>query len=225
MSSALENFISTCGFDMDKTKHVKMMERALKVLEAGEHDIDINVLISDYDGTVYKDNKIVIDGTEFKCNFFSKIPDENIVCIYTYLITVNECWFESEEDIMNFLYADSWGTSFVDAASDKIREFIEKDALSKYATNPNLKYKLSKTLGPGYFGMPVISTVDMKNIIDFEKIGVTVKDSGLMIPQKSIVGLYMLADDDTIEFPVECSTCLGNHGGCLYCTKSKSINK
>lgn len=225
LSSAKESFISTCGFDLEKTKHIRMMDRALTVLETGQHTIDVNALISEYDGTVYKDSKIVIDGSEFTCDFFSQIPDENVVCVYTYLITANECWFESEEEIMNFLYADSWGTSFVDAASDMIKEFIEKDSRNKYATNPNLKYKLSKSLGPGYYGMPVIATVDMKNIIDFEKLGVTVKDSGLMIPQKSVVGLYMLLNDNSIDFPIECSTCLGNQGGCQYCTRKKKIKK
>ena len=210
-----KDLIKLCGFDLNKKKHIRMMERADKVIEEGIHSIDIKALIADFDGSFYKDNKITINDTVLECNFFSQIPDDKVEAIYFSLITVGECWFASEEEIMNFLYADNWGTVFVDIASNKIKEYIEDD-MKKYQTDENKNYSISKTLGPGYYGMQVIDTVKIKNIIDFESLGVRVKDSGLMIPQKSCVDIYLLLNEE-ITFPSECSNCVGNKQGCQFC--------
>ncbi len=209
-----KDFIKLCGFDLDRSKHQRMMERAEKVLEEGIHSIDIKVLISDYDGSCYKNNKIHINDTVLECNFFSQIPDDKVEAVYFSLITVGECWFASEEEIMNFLYADNWGTVFVDVASEKVKDIINEDIKSKYPDGSG--YRISKTLGPGYYGMKVLDTTKIKNVIDFDRIGVKVKESGLMIPQKSCVDIYLLLNDD-IEFPVECSDCVGNQQGCRFC--------
>ena len=46
------------------------------------------------------------------------------------MLTAGECYFSSEENIMDFLYADIWGTNYVDAGvqlmTERIREDLEK---------------------------------------------------------------------------------------------------
>ncbi|HKK96412.1 MAG TPA: hypothetical protein VJ916_08890 [Anaerovoracaceae bacterium] len=216
LKNAKKDFVKLCGFDLNKSKHQRMMDRANQVLEDGIHSIDIKALIADFDGSKYKDKKITINDTVLECNFFSQIPDDKVVAIYFSVITVGECWFASEEEIMNFLYADNWGTVFVDVASEKVKEYIRMDMKEKYEMDEGKNYYMSKALGPGYFGMGVTETNKIKEIIDFDSIGVKVKDSGLMIPQKSCVDIYFLLNED-IHFPVECSDCVGNKKGCQNC--------
>lgn len=213
-SLAKERFITTCGFDMTTTKHKKMMDMGLKVREDGVDGIKIQALVENYSGDVFKDHKIVVNGAEIFCNFFEQIPDEAVVGIYFYIITAGECNFSSEENIMDFLYADIWGTSYVDAGVEllekKLKEDLDKD-----------KY-LSVCFGPGYFGMPVIETKNFFEILDGDEIGVKVKDSGLMIPQKTCSGLYLVLNNNDIVFEKDCMKCHGNKSGCQFCRTKQS---
>ncbi|MEG0924867.1 MAG: vitamin B12 dependent-methionine synthase activation domain-containing protein [Anaerovoracaceae bacterium] len=211
---AEQRFITTCGFDMTTAKHKKMMNMGLKVREDGVEGIKIQALVEHYNGDVFKDHKIVVNGAEIFCNFFEQIPDEAVDGIYFYIITAGECNFSSEENIMDFLYADIWGTSYVDAGVEllekKLKEDLDKD-----------KY-LSVCFGPGYFGMPVIETKNFFEILDGNEIGVQVKDSGLMIPQKTCSGLYLVLNNNDIVFEKDCMKCHGNKSGCQFCRTKQS---
>ncbi|MEF9922556.1 MAG: vitamin B12 dependent-methionine synthase activation domain-containing protein [Anaerovoracaceae bacterium] len=211
---AEQRFIATCGFDMTTAKHKKMMNMGLKVREDGVDGIKIQALVEHYNGDVFKDHKIAVNGAEIFCNFFEQIPDEAVDGIYFYIITAGECNFSSEENIMDFLYADIWGTSYVDAGVEllekKLKEDLDKD-----------KY-LSVCFGPGYFGMPVIETKNFFEILDGNEIGVQVKESGLMIPQKTCSGLYLVLNNNDIVFEKDCMKCHGNKSGCQFCRTKQS---
>lgn len=206
---AKERFITTCGFDLDKAKHQKMMDMGLKVLEDGIDGINMQGKVTFVDGDAFKDHKITIEGEEITCNFFEQIPDDAVEGLYFYVVTAGECYFSSEENIMDFLYADIWGTSYVDAATELLKEKMREEINDK-------TLNLSVEFGPGYFGMPVIETKKFVKLVGGEDIGVWTKDSGLMIPQKSCSGVFLLLNRE-IEFEPDCMKCNGNSKGCQFC--------
>ena len=213
--AAEERFIATCGIDSAKSnKHKRMMEQGLKTRESGMGGIDIRAVVKYFESDVFKDGKIVIGNAELSCNYFSRIPKEYVEGIYVYMLTVGECLFESEDKIMEFLFADIWGTSYVDAGIEALKEdFVLPDMLERHKGK---EVFLSKEFGPGYYGMFVGQTKEFEKFLDNKKIGITVRDSGLMIPQKSCAGLFLCLNTEIEEEP-ECAKCMGNAAGCNFC--------
>ena len=216
---AIDRFIQTCGFNLETEKHKRMMKMGEKVREDGLNGININGLVSFYGPEVFQDDRIVIDEMNLTCNYFSQIPKSSVKGVYLYMLTAGECLFSSEENIMDFLYADIWGTNYVDAGVHVLtEEFIRKDMTERF----DGEAYLSEQFGPGYFGMPVIETKKFFEVMDADAIGVWVKDSGLMIPQKSCAGLYFVYDRDDIKAEVSCMKCYGNAKGCQFCAVRKT---
>ena len=208
-------FISTCGIEPGGSKkHKKMMEQGFQVRENGLSGIDIKGLVSYYGPEVFHDGKIEVEGSEIRCNYFSRIPEEYIEGVYVYMMTVGECLFETEEKIMEFLFADIWSNAYVDSGIEVMKEdYIIPDMKKRF---PDKDVFLSEEFGPGYFGMFIGQTKEFGKILDAESIGVTIRDSGLLIPQKSCSGLLFVLNHE-IEKEPACAKCLGNSKGCSYC--------
>lgn len=218
---AKERFISTCGFDLETKKHQRMMKMGLTVLEQGIQGIDIRALVSFYGKEAVQNGKILAEDMEFSCNYFQQIPEDAIEGVYFYMLTAGECYFSSEENIMDFLYADIWGTNYVDAGIRLLTEKIEEDMRNRF---PGRSMYLSDEFGPGYFGMPVIESKKFFEILQADEIGVRVKDSGLMIPQKSCDGFYLVFNRPGLKAEPECMRCLGNAAGCQFCAVKASLD-
>lgn len=212
---AENRFIQTCGFDLNTSKHQRMMKMGQKVREDGIDGINIQCLVSFYEPSVFQDGKIKIEETEIRCNYFQQIPEITVEGIYFYMLTVGECYFSSEENIMDFLYADIWGTNYVDAGIEILRGKLQEDMKNRMTDKSHVH--LSEEFGPGYFGMPVIESKKFFEILNGEEIGVWVKESGLMIPQKTCTGCYFILNDPNIKAESECMRCNGNSSGCDFC--------
>ena len=143
-----------------------------------------------------------------------QIPEECVEGIYFYMLTAGECYFSSEENIMDFLYADIWGTNYVDAGIELMTDKLKEDMEKRFEGR---QVYLSEEFGPGYFGMPVIESKKFFRVLDADAIGVWVKDSGLMIPQKTCAGLYLVLNRPGIKAEPECMRCHGNASGCQFC--------
>ena len=221
--SALERFIQTCGFDLDRKKHQRMMQMAYDVRKNGLDGIDIKAVVSYYGPGVFKDGRIEAEGQKIQCNYFSQMPEGAVEGVYFYVLTVGECLFPSEEQIMDFLYADIWGTSYVDAGIAELKQsFLEKDLKDRF---PGRELYLSEEFGPGYFGMPVIESKKFMKLLDADLIDVWVKESGLMIPQKTCTGLYLVLNRNDVKADVACMQCRGNSAGCMFCAIRGKMEK
>lgn len=223
---AKNRFIETCKFNLSTSKHQRMLKMGEKVREDGIDGINIKALVSFYEPDVFQHGKIKIENTEISCNYFQQIPDSAVEGIYFYILTAGECYFSSEENIMDFLYADIWGTNYVDAGIEILRGKIEDDM--KNELSDTSRNHLSEEFGPGYFGMPILESKNFFEVLKGEEIGVRVKESGLMIPQKTCTGLYLVLNDPKIKAEPECMKCYGNKSGCEFCkikSRMKEVQK
>lgn len=214
-TGAEKRFLNTCGIvPGGSKKHQRMLAEGLKTRESGVAGIDIKAAVRFVGPESFHDGKVFVDDAVLDCNYFTRIPEEYVEGMYIYMLTVGECLFESEDKIMEFLFADIWGNSYVDSGIEALREdHVVPDMNERF---PGKGFILSEEFGPGYYGMFVGRTREFEKILDCGSIGVKVKDSGMMIPQKSCAGLFFVLNHELEKEPA-CMRCMGNSKGCDFC--------
>ncbi|MDO4396331.1 MAG: hypothetical protein Q4C51_06080, partial [Clostridia bacterium] len=216
--SARERFIKTNRFDLSRPEHKNLMDMSETLREKHLDQINVQAVVSYYDSVVFNNSHVIAEDQDIYCNFFSQIPEDAVEGIFFYALTAGE-WScsedSSEKNIMDELFADIWGTSYVDAG----KEFLEKKFLWKsIATRyQNRKTFISGSFGPGYYGMAIQDSEKFLKILDGNLIDVRTNESGLMLPQKTCTGLYFILNRSDIRPEPSCVQCLGNPAGCDFC--------
>ncbi|QIB69995.1 hypothetical protein Ami103574_12105 [Aminipila butyrica] len=222
---AEQRFIKACGFDLSKPKHQRMLKRGSQVRADGLAGIRLGGVFSFWGAEYFHQGKLTLGELEIHCHYFEQLPEEAVSGLYLYLLTAGECYFSSEENIVDFLYADMWGTAYVDAAAELLRDRIRKDLESRMGDSifgiPSSAY-LSEEFGPGYYGMSVQESKKIMSLLQGEELGIAVKDNGLIIPQKSCTGLYFVLNDAQVRIEPGCMKCRGTASGCGFCRFSTS---
>lgn len=214
---ANDYFNKICGFQIKEEKHKKMLTVGMDARNQGVEGIRIKAVISSHGAEVFQDHKVVIEGMEFSCPVFELMEQDHIKKIYTYVLTAGECIYSDKDDIVKQVFSDIWGTAYTDAARDLLEGYITQRLEQEYPEMLGKELFLSDAFGPGYYGMELSQTKDLFQILDAESIGMHVKDSGLMLPQKSCSGLYFVVTNTTNLPHPNCRECIGNHMGCSFC--------
>ena len=215
-SLALEDFVKICGFKHESKKHKKMFESAMKIREQGIYKVDIKALLSVYGPDIIHENYLEVDGIKLYCDALIYLDREKINKVLCYIMTIGECGCESGE-LMDRLYADLWGTAYVNASYELFREEIHSRYIKGSDKADENRLMLSDAFGPGYYGMP---TEEMKNffkIMDAEKIGVKCRPSFIMTPLKSCAGILFVMEKGARVPEEHCKHCAGNSKGCGLC--------
>ncbi|MEA4988791.1 MAG: hypothetical protein VB095_12105 [Anaerovorax sp.] len=213
IDKARNYFIQTCGLNFDQNKHVRMMQIAESILEEGVRDIHMQALISEFGNEVLNEDLMTIDKVAFQCNAFSRLEHDKVLGIFPYILTVGEVSTKSES-ISDQLFADIWGTSFVDTARDLLQREIEEYVNKKWDRTDIV---VSSSFGPGFFGMDVTMMRNFFEVLDGDKINVELRGNSLLVPLKSCAGFYIAVEDEWVLPPADCINCIGNTGGCHFC--------
>lgn len=59
-----------------------------------------------------------------------------------------------------------------------------------------------------------------KQLLDFDQLGIEVKESNIMVPMKSCAGLHFAVNDDYQHINSQCASCFGNLKSCKLCQVS-----
>lgn len=214
---AKDYFIKICGFKIEEDKYKKMLELGMDARIRGLEGIHIKAVISSHDVDVFQDHKVVIEGMQFNCPAFDQMKQDNIKKIYAYVLTVGECIYSDDDDIVKQVFSDIWGTAYTDAARNLLEGYIARALEIEYPGLLGKELYLSDAFGPGFYGMEISQAKDLFQILNAQSIGMQVKDSGLMLPQKSCSGLYFAVTDASNMPHPNCRECIGNHMGCSFC--------
>ena len=101
---------------------------------------------------------------------------------------------------------DILGTSFIDVTMNQIKKDI---------CGTGTAY-ISPALGPGYYGLPLDDACRLYRIMDGKSLGIQVKRNGILAPEKSGTGFFLLSDEE-IDFPAGCRNCSGQKQSCRLC--------
>ncbi len=209
--TAQKYFIKMCGFDITKDRHRKMMDEAMTLHATLAPGLNIQALVVPLDITDLEGPVMTLNGVPVLCQAFDQLDAEDLVRAYGYIVTTGPVPVDEDDDSMlGMLYADGWGTCYAEAANDMVKAHVvslaEQEGL--YA---------SPAFGPGYYGMPMEEMHNIFKLLDGDKVGVGVTQSGLMLPPKSCAGFFILTTDPEKLPQNACHDCVGNKKGCMYC--------
>ena len=144
--------------------------------------------------------------------------------IYNLLLDCDECilmsatlGLEIEREIRKLTYTDLAKGIIIDAcATTAIEEVcdIVQDNISKKLLKED-KY-ITYRYSPGYGDLPIEKNLDINNLLNSQKeIGLTVTNSGIMIPRKSVVALIGVSHRRISNTKKSCENCSNRHN-CNY---------
>lgn len=208
---AEQYFIRTSGIDFVSEKHKRMWNRAVQVYEEVQKKIKLRALLSVFSPDELDGKNLSINNVIFTCNAFEQLSKNNIRRVYAYILTAG-AWMTESSEIVDQLYADIWGTSFVDAGRDLLKNQIKM--IEKEQSEDTV---LSESFGPGFYGMDLSQVGRFFQILNSDLIDVILHNSGTMLPQKSIAGFYLALTDENEIPDKDCENCVGNPTGCRFC--------
>ncbi|QCX32433.1 hypothetical protein FDN13_01250 [Caloramator sp. E03] len=122
----------------------------------------------------------------------------------------NKIKYYEKTDFTRSIILDACATTAIEELCDMVEEEIKAIALEKYKKNITNRYS------PGYGDLSLEYQPSIINLLDANKrIGLTVTDSLILIPRKSVTAIIGFQDDYIIKESSKCNKCK-NNSNCFY---------
>lgn len=208
-----DGFVEISRLDLSKKRHIRMLKEATELMKQNKDNISVKGCYALFSGDCFHDGKLRVKGHEVSCNAFSLVNEKNVKKVLFTMMTAGT-WNIGEKS-KDQLYMDMWGTAAIDAAriwlEQKIHRRFEKD------------YHVSPAYGPGYYGMDITASEIFGRILGSDQIGITVLNSGIMSPEKSLAAVYLITETEE-GFPYAgCDQCIGSTANCQFCQINKLV--
>ncbi len=211
---AMEYFLKICGLDREGEKYRRMREQGMEIKKMLSDRVEIKAIISSFPGSSIQGNLAVLSGIGFECNAFQRLDPEHVTGVYAYILSAGIYELDNEDPIMDQLFADIWGTAYVDAGLEILKKYVEKDLQE---TCGNSDITVLDSFGPGFYGMDVNQVGKFFELLDGDKIGVKARSNSLMLPLKSCSGFFIGVDDKTSLPASDCKSCRSEYKNCAFC--------
>lgn len=211
---AMEYFMKICGLNREGEKYRRMLKQGMDIKEMLRDRVEIRAVVSSFSGSSIRGNSAVLNGITFECNAFQRLDPEHIRGVYAYILSAGIYELDNDDSILDQLYADIWGTAYVDAGLEILKRFAEKH-LRETCESPEIT--VLDSFGPGYYGMDVSQVGKFFKLLDGSKIGVKAKSNSLMLPLKSCSGFFVGVDDKTALPASDCKSCRAEYKNCAFC--------
>ncbi|MGI6767284.1 MAG: hypothetical protein ACOX4R_08800 [Lentihominibacter sp.] len=212
---ATERFVEDTGVGNEGDKYDRMHREAFEIRKLIEPRIDVKGLYRFYDDFSLEGQVLKVHGRNnkeivLKCTAFEQIDPDTVEGVYFYAVTAGDYYLE-DMPIMKQLYADIWGTAFTDATRGILMEQLKA------------QHPVSDSFGPGFYGMDVSEMHKMPELVDFESLGMEVRESSVILPLKSCAGIIFKVNEGYKELNRACELCFGNKKTCTLCSVRKHI--
>ena len=212
-SAAKRYFRSICQLGMGE-QNQELLEALNQAHQIIIERLCLRAVVRRFDPDAIEDNGMYIEGLYFPCRSFAGLAKEHVQAVYAFVLTAGDIK-NAEQSIINMMCCDFWGTAYINAANDFLREILRNK-------HNQLSYA-SEAFGPGYFNMQLEKLEDLWQIVDGGDIGVILHKNHMMEPLKSCAGFYLITNDKiTASFLDDrCSYCAKGGAGCAFCAHQK----
>lgn len=204
-------YVMACsGYDsMDEEAAQIQKSTADDIYNRYFRDKCISVSLKKIEKECMHDGYFTLGKEKLKCQVLGRFSHSIIKCGYIYTCHAPEA--EETDSILEQYYIEVWQNSLLDSMRDFLHDYIErKESVRR-------KSYVTDSFGPGFYGMEISAVNTLAKIMKGNKAGVKLNDSGNLSPAKSLIGIYLVMNED-IEWQIrDCISCVGNGQGCKFC--------
>ena len=199
-------FFVMSGFSKENLPSSYQMEEIKEIGQDIRERINVRILVKKVDNYRLEQQSMWIETEEITYNLPISLYQETVQGIILFLVTIEDISTDGKR-VMEQLYTQIWQNAYLDAAREWIKEWVaEKEGCF-----------VSQSVAPGFYGIDVEYVKYFVQLLQGEKVGITVTNEGYMIPEKTVVGMYFLLHEDLNIFGKRCKSCPAQGKNCEFC--------
>ena len=204
-------FLKVSGVGQEGEKFERMRRQAYAIRQEIEPRVDVQAAYCCYGEFSLDGEVLTVGGRNLTCKAFAQLSPDSLEEVCVYAVTAGDYSLE-ERPIMDRLYADIWGTAFTDAMREMLMDQL-RECFSKQGG-----FGISDSFGPGFYGMDTAEMQKLPSLVDFQNLGMEVRESGIILPLKSCAGLVFKVNGRYEALNSACEHCLGSVRTCSLCS-------
>lgn len=174
--------------------------------------MEVSVLLQPFAGECVREGYLEFGNKKIECNVLEQIDTAGVEKGYLYAFHAPDVDLESAGSVLEQYYMEAFQVACMDVIRGWLQGYLERKN-SVYE-----KKYCSPSFGPGYYGMGMDAVLELLGLMDASQVGVS-WNGECMSPKMSLVGTYLIADEDVFEVDSDCIDCIGHSGGCEFCIK------
>ena len=206
--------------DMDedmRAEHRQVADRVVNGIMTGSlatvsNPMEVSVLLQPFAGECVHKGYLEFGNKKIECNVLEQIDTAGVEKGYLYAFHAPDVDLESAGSVLEQYYMETFQVACMDVIRGWIQGYLERK---------NCVYEkkyCSPSFGPGYYGMGMDAVPELLGLMDASQVGVS-WNGECMSPKMSLVGTYLIADEDVFAVGSDCKSCIGQKGGCEFCIK------
>lgn len=129
-----------------------------------------------------------------------------ITGVYTFIVSEKTLVTEDQGNLDQLLF-HIWQNAYLDAAREWMKEWLAQET----------KRFVSSCIAPGFYGIDLDEIATLFKLVDGGQIGVQMREDGFLLPEKSVIGIYLTLRQDINIFGKRCKSCLARGKNCEFC--------
>ena len=174
--------------------------------------MEVYVLLQPFAGECVHKGYLEFGNKKIECNVLEQIDTAGVEKGYLYAFHAPDVDLESAGSVLEQYYMEAFQVACMDVIRGWLQGYLERKN-SVYE-----KKYCSPSFGPGYYGMGMDAVPELLGLMDASQVGVS-WNGECMSPKMSLVGTYLVADEDVFAVGSDCKSCIGQKGGCEFCIK------
>ncbi len=207
-----ERFKELCGFFEGTEVDRDRLREAVLCFWEYLSLLQVRAVYSFFDANVFADNNIYIDK-----RVFSEILKSNVFKIVFFAVSVDTGVYNVKNSFLGNILKEFYFDLTCNAVIDISRKIL-KNIFEDFDFIKNSAFFVSRAFGPGFFGIGPEEISYFFKLIDCSKIGIYLNESGVIYPEKSFVGFFVVSENK-IFIENDCESCVGTKDGCFFCGK------
>lgn len=199
-------FWNMSGFSVKNPPSEYQKKEVLQLQQALESKIEINALLRKLEPYSFEKQYMTLADGMIYYDLPLHLYKEQIVGIYAFLIS-EDTLVSDEQDTVDQLYTHIWQNAYLDAAREWVKEYLFQKT----------GQFVSSCISPGFYGIALSHMKTLYHMVDGEKIGVSVRPDGLLYPEKSVLGIYLLLKNQINILGKRCGSCPAQGKNCEFC--------
>lgn len=180
--------------------------------ETALNPMEVYVLLQPFAGECVHKGYLEFGNKKIECNVLEQIDTAGVEKGYLYAFHAPDVDLESAGSVLEQYYMEAFQVACMDVIRGWLQGYLERKN-SVYE-----KKYCSPSFGPGYYGMGMDAVPELLGLMDASQVGVS-WNGECMSPKMSLVGTYLIADEDVFAVGSDCKSCIGQKGGCEFCIK------